>query len=269
MHDSLSAARAEVREYIAEAVVSVVTAQAELASVDPQVRSFITNGLVERIISCYEESICLSLPPSRTQPLCVFPPSILKNRGLNSGCRDVACFHQLHSDVIFLQAAFAERLSPAASASLSRVQQAFLPRLTPSGSETLHPLSSFFPVREEAKISVQLKRRPKCEKWSTRVWPTCLLSCKHSIDGGGVGTTARNMANFTINVTHGDIGGAGGRGAGGLHDHYSADELRLCLHYTSIGPLCPGETLEADTCLANSIRTTTTPPPPPPPLPNL
>lgn len=104
----------EVREYIAEAVVSVVTAQAELASVDPQVRSFITNGLVERIISCYEESICLSLPPSRTQPL------------------DVACFHQLHSDVIFLQAAFAERLSPAASASLSRVQQAFLPRLTPS-----------------------------------------------------------------------------------------------------------------------------------------
>lgn len=108
----------EVREYVIEVVAGVVTAQAELAPVALLVRTHIITSLLERITSCYEESLRSRLPPpTRSRPW------------------DGGCALQLHTDVLFLQAAFAQRLSPTASAALTRLQKSFLPRLTSTQEE--------------------------------------------------------------------------------------------------------------------------------------
>lgn len=59
---------AEVREYVVAAVTDVVAVQAELSPVTPAARMMVMNDILERITSCYEESLRARLPPSTRNP---------------------------------------------------------------------------------------------------------------------------------------------------------------------------------------------------------
>jgi hypothetical protein len=71
---------------VIEVVAGVVTAQAELAPVAFEVRALIITSLLERIMSCYEESLRSRLPPpTRASPWCASlstSPACLHQQGL-------------------------------------------------------------------------------------------------------------------------------------------------------------------------------------------